>query len=204
VYLGSSGGSLQGLFDKAEAAQRFAKAAQEARAADAAIEAGETVANSARQSIDVDPGAIKQWLRSQGEWVTGRVNRAGEPLADIFEYRFSHSASRQGMGFVEEAHHVRPKWLGGAEDSPTLLTRMGIHRGTETGLHQQLNRWLVDRGVISAEHINDAKFVRSALRSGDLTEVELKRELYHFYRTTNPAIPGVPQMLQEAFRRTVR
>lgn len=47
------------------------------------------------------------------EWLTGRVSRHGETLPHLFEYRFPNNASRQGLGFVEEHHHMRPRWLGG-------------------------------------------------------------------------------------------
>jgi len=99
----------------------------------------------------IHEAANQQWMRSQGEWITERMSQSGKSLPDLFEYRFRHNASRRGLGFVEEEHHIRPRWLGGAADSPTLRTRMGLHRGADTGMHQELNRWLVDRGVIPAK-----------------------------------------------------
>ncbi|MGV8039607.1 MAG: RHS repeat-associated core domain-containing protein [Thermoanaerobaculaceae bacterium] len=144
--------------------------------------------------------ATQRWSRSQGEWVTGRVNRAGQRLQDLFEYRFPHSASRQGMGFAEQGHHVWPEWLGGPRTGPRLPTRQGLHFGAETGIHQGMNRWLVERGVIPAERIYDAAWVQRALEQGVLSKSTLKRELYLFYRTKYPNMPGIPRMLQEAFR----
>jgi hypothetical protein len=66
-------------------------------------------------------------------------------------------------------------------------------------MHQQLNNWLVERGVIPRQFINNRAYVEQALRSGQLTESMLKRELYLFYRTKYPNLPGIPKALAEAF-----
>jgi len=68
------------------------------------------------------------------------------------------------MGFAEEGHHVRPKWLLGADDGPRVPSRMGLHRGAETGMHQQLNSWIGERGVIPKQFINNRVLPQWELR----------------------------------------
>ena len=124
--------------------------------------------------------------------VTGRINRAGQQLDDLFEFADPTLASRQGLGFAEEGHHFWPKWLGGPEAGPLLNVRMGIHRGAGVGMHQRLNDQLVNTGLIPREMINNSAWVRQ-----NLTPSQVKRALYQFYRTNYPNLPGVPQLLND-------
>jgi hypothetical protein len=129
----------------------------------------------------------------EGRMLTGRLGKAGDPLDDLFEYANPTRASRQGLGFAEEGHHFWPKWLGGSETGPLLRVRMGIHRGKGVGMHQQLNEFLVNSGVVPTNKLNNSAWVRQNLSSS-----QVKRALYQFYRTKYSNLPGVPKLLNDA------
>ncbi|QDV47328.1 hypothetical protein Enr13x_72370 [Stieleria neptunia] len=129
----------------------------------------------------------------EGRMVTGRTNKAGEALNDLFEFANPTRASRQGLGFAEELHHFWPKWLGGPEAGPLLNVRMGIHRGAGVGMHQRLNDYLVSSGMVPRNMINNSAWVRQ-----NLTPSQIKRALYQFYRTNYSNLPGVPKLLNDA------
>lgn len=132
-----------------------------------------------------------------GKMITGRTN--GKP--DIFDYADPQDAYRRGLGFGEEGHHFLPTFLGGAEDGPILLTRMGIHRGAGIGIHQNMNDWLVKRDVIPKSSLKSGSSVRILVEKGLLSVSDLKRELYMFYKTAYPTMPGVASRLSEAFKK---
>lgn len=155
----------------------------------------------AHNAYSFDELATRQnWVKSRAVWVTNRTTVKGKRLDDILEYGFGHSASRRGLGFQEEDHHFWPKWLGGPTKGPLVNVRMGIHRGAQIGIHQHMNRWLVDRAVIPREFVNNTDYVHRAIKNGNLSISKLKRELYLFYKTNYPELLGVVGLLEEASR----
>ena len=132
----------------------------------------------------------------QGVLISGRINKAGETLDDLFEYANPKLASKQGLDFTEEGHHFWPKWLGGPVDGPLLNTRQGIHRGPGVGMHQRMNDSLASSGLVPANMINNSTWVVDNISSSSI-----KRFLYGFYKTNFPNLPGVVKRLNDAAKK---